>query len=456
MLLRISVSPGNSRILFLIVPVLLFSWGCRSQLEPPDGPPDASQTTLSPTRGYILISIDTLRADHLGCYGYPKETSPFLDSLSEEALLFENAIVQLPGTLPSHMSIFTGLYPSEHGIHPHNKKNVLSKEIETLPEIFQRNGYRTAGHTEGGYVKGDYGFDRGFDEFDDSAEGIPGDIEDTFQRGVTFLRALEADEPFFLFLHTYEVHNPYLPPEPYNCAFWEGPPPPGYPVKKDEFPSPEVVAYLLSQYDGGILYTDEVLKGFFEELDALGLLSDTTIIITSDHGEEFMEHGMLYHVQVYSPTIKVPLILVHPDISDGIRVKSVVESIDFAPTLLHIAGLGFDGNVSGKSLLGYIDVEEQQRVTEGYSENWNGRSRSIYRRDGKGLHHVVLTQGRVFRKIEAFEVDAPSDSVDKQRAKRLADRLASYRREVVAEPDIGSYSSQHMERLKGLGYLQDK
>src|ERR1700688_1911402 len=122
-------------------------------------PPAESQPPLPRgTRGLVLISIDTLRADHLGCYGYPRPTSSFLDELARRATLFEEAYAPFPSTLVSHMSIFTGLYPREHGVLPPN--SVLSSQVETLPEVFQRHGFRTAGFTEGGFVSGRFGFRR--------------------------------------------------------------------------------------------------------------------------------------------------------------------------------------------------------------------------------------------------------------------------------------------------------
>ncbi|MGB5175506.1 MAG: sulfatase-like hydrolase/transferase, partial [Thermoanaerobaculia bacterium] len=181
------------------VAVVALLAGCGLRQSPPSGGFDPQ-----PTRGYILISIDTLRADHLGAYGYDRDTSPFLDSLAASGTLFERAVVQYPSTLTSHMSIFTGLYPQEHEVLP--PSTVLSGEIETLPEIFQRHGFRTAGHTEGGFMAGGYGFARGFDEFTDTAYGSDTDVERTFRRGLDSLQSLEADEPFFLFLHTYAVH----------------------------------------------------------------------------------------------------------------------------------------------------------------------------------------------------------------------------------------------------------
>ncbi len=165
----------------------------------------------APTRGYILISIDALRADHLGLYGYPKPTSPFLDELARRATVFDHAFAQVPSTLPSHMSMFTGLYPAEHGVFPPSA--VLAPEIRTLPEILLHAGFRTAGHTEGGYVQGGYGFARGFGEWTDTPYADDTDVERTFGRGVAFLQSVQPGERFFLFLHTYTVHDPYWPPE---------------------------------------------------------------------------------------------------------------------------------------------------------------------------------------------------------------------------------------------------
>lgn len=176
---------------------------------------------LGETRGYVLISLDTLSARHLGAYGNERETSPFFDQLAARGTLFENAFVQYPSTLVSHVSMFTGLYPQEHGVYP--PSSVLSPLIPSLPEIFRQAGYRTAGHSEAGYVSKDFGFDRGFDEFRALQTG--GRAEGTFTRGLDFLRALEEGDRFFLFLHTYAVHDPYNPPGDYDGRFWEGSPP---------------------------------------------------------------------------------------------------------------------------------------------------------------------------------------------------------------------------------------
>ena len=164
----------------------------------PVGP--GGDAELQTTRGQILISLDTLSAAHLGAYGYELPTSPFFDALAARGALFENAFVQYPSTLVSHMSIFTGLYPQQHGVYPPSYR--LSPAIATLPERFAAAGFRTAGHTEGGFVGHGYGFARGFDEFTDPRVEHTTDIEKTLEKGLAFLRRLGAEDRFFLFLHT--------------------------------------------------------------------------------------------------------------------------------------------------------------------------------------------------------------------------------------------------------------
>ena len=181
------------------------------------GDPGGSASPLAPTRGYILISLDTLGAAHLGGYGYERPTSPFLDRLSERATVFQNAVVQYPSTLVSHTSLFTGLYPQEHGVYPPNSS--LSPEIETLPERMHREGFVTAAFTEGGYLGREDIFGRGFDDYE---IGSPTQraIENTLGKGARFLERLGAEERFFLFLHTYSVHAPYEPLEEFREMFW--------------------------------------------------------------------------------------------------------------------------------------------------------------------------------------------------------------------------------------------
>lgn len=346
------------------------SQGCRSR----DSKPPAR--TWTPTRGYIVISIDTLRADHLGAYGYPRETSPVFDRLAAQGTLFEQAVVQYPATLTSHISIFTGVYPQEHQVLP--PSTVLAESIETLPERFQAHGFRTAGHTEGGFVAGGYGFRRGFDEFTDTSYRSDTDVERTFERGLDFLRRLDPEDRFFLFLHTYSVHDPYEPPERYRSMFWSGENPSLFEstgenlrrVNQGELEiSAETVEYFEAMYDASIRYVDDVLGDFIGALQSLELLRETTLVITSDHGEEFLEHGKMAHTQVYPESLLVPLLMWHPQQPTPHRVAEVVELVDLAPTLYELAGFAPSGQVSGRSLLAQLErTSRPSPASQGYSE----------------------------------------------------------------------------------------
>lgn len=352
-----------------------------------------------PNRNVILISIDTLRADHLGTYGYRRDTSPFFDGLAEQGVLFERAISQIPGTLPSHMSIFTGLYPVEHGVYPPD--STLSPAIETLPEAFRRAGYRTGGFTAGGFMDGRYGFARGFEAFDDTIPDTDKDAEHVFGNGLKFLRGLEEGERFFLFLHTYQVHDPYVPPRGYENRFWSGPPPPG------TFPStgpnlldvnlgtraitPEVVRHFEALYDSEIRATDDSLRRLFAGLRDLGLLENTWIVITSDHGEEFFEHGMMAHEQIYDECLHVPLLILPPEKGRPAprRVRDLVESVDIAPTLHELAGLAPRTPPSGESLVPQMRGAPKQRQ-EATAEAFMIPARTIYRGTRDQLFQLLV------------------------------------------------------------------
>jgi len=372
-------------------------------------PPAASQTPLPrATRGYVLISIDTLRADHLGCYGYPRPTSPFLDQLARRATLFEEAYAPYPSTLVSHMSIFTGLYPREHGVLP--PSSVLSPRVETLPEVFQRGGFRTAGFTEGGFVSGRFGFRRGFDVFVSHERNRDRPVASTFRRGLDFLAGLAPRDRFLLFLHTYAVHTPYDAPDRYQRLFWAGDPPEdaipasGPSLTRQnmtgERPRQAVIDWLEARYDAGIRQTDDVLRHFFAELERLGLADQVTVVVTADHGEEFMEHGLFNHTQLYRETLRVPLLVVHPDQRSAARQGGVVQLVDLAPTLYELARVTPGRRPSGASLarrLGRaaaaVPAAQAQPPPKAAATAWSEAQdgmRAVYRGDHRDLESLLL------------------------------------------------------------------
>ncbi|MCB9377704.1 MAG: sulfatase [Holophagales bacterium] len=379
---------------------------------------------LAPTRGIVLISLDTLRADRLGAYGYGRPTSPFLDSLAERAALFERHYVQAPATLPSHMSIFTGLWPREHGVVP--PAHVLSSEIPTLPEVLRRHGFRNGAFTEGGWMGTGFGFERGFELYVPHEYAADTDIAATFDRGLDFLRRLEPGERFFLFLHTYSIHDPYDPPEPFRAELAPRPLPAGAPPPDGEHlaafnerpaPLPEgTLAVYGDLYDASIRYVDSELERLFEELERMGLAGETTIVLTSDHGEEFLEHGRLVHTQVYPECLHVPLLLVHPQLRTGIRVPALTRSIDLAATLWELAGVDDAPETSGTSLLPLLVAPEPKVAQESYAETeilW-GSMRTLLRRERGSFEQVVrherhlVPTGFWVDKSIAFDAMAPT------------------------------------------------
>ncbi|MDA8016020.1 MAG: sulfatase [Thermoanaerobaculia bacterium] len=326
--------------------------------------PEEEALSRGRPRGAVLVSIDTLRADHLGIYGYSRDTSPHLDALARESVVFDIAIAQAPSTLTSHLAMFTSLFPSQffptaRGPVPPTGHG-LSNEIPTFPEIFQEAGFRTAGHTEGGYASGMYGFRRGFEVWTDPHSTSSTDIERTVGRGLDFLRLMadRPDERFLLFLHTYSVHDPYEPPPPFRGMFTSGEPPTSDPasaatlldVNADRRGSSDAEAkYFAARYDEGIRYADEVLGRLWSELKDLGLDEEIVLVVTADHGEEFLEHGRYLHTQLFPEHLRVPLLVRIPDATPG-RVATAVRSIDIAPTLLDVMGLPPLPGASGRSL----------------------------------------------------------------------------------------------------------
>ncbi len=368
--------------------------------------PAAAPPIPAATRGYVLISLDALRPDHLGAYGYKRDTSPFLDSLAARGVLFERAFSHYPSTLASHLTIFTGLYPQEHGVF--RPERSLDPAIETLPQRLQAQGFRTGGFTEGGFMTGAYGFERGFDRFDDPRYRADTDVERTVERGLEFLAGLGPEERFFLFLHTYSIHDPYTPPEGYRGLFWPGEPPPGAfestgpnlrAVNRGELAvTPEIVAHLASQYDASIRYVDDVLAGFWARVEQLGLADELTLIVTSDHGEAFYEHGKLAHMQVYPEDLRVPLIMVHPELAEPVRVPALVGLVDLAPTLYELMRVEPPARLSGRSLAPYLTAPDVRLGDEVYGEALDRENlRTLLREQDGTAYQVILFEPEIGR-----------------------------------------------------------
>ena len=316
--------------------------------------PAATVPPTTPTaRHLLLVTIDTLRADRVGAYGNTSVATPNLDRLAREGAMALHASVHVPLTRPSHISLFTGLYPAEHGIRD-NVSPPLAGRVPVLAEILKDHGFRTGAFVSSVVLSKQSGLNRGFlhyaDQFEiggDDARFLntiqkPGD--QTVGEAVAWLRE-PGPERRFAWVHLYDPHDPYEPPEPYASRYAGRP------------------------YDGEVAWSDELVGRLDATLAATGLRDDTLIIVTSDHGEGLDEHGEAVHGYfVYESTLRVPLIARGPGIVPGTRLGIVARTIDVMPTVLELLGLGAaTPTVSGRSLaaaLAGAPIEDEPTFAE--------------------------------------------------------------------------------------------
>ena len=332
---------------------------------------------MAPTHNVILISIDTLRADHLGCYGYPKPTTPEIDVFRRDAALFEQAIAHAPSTLPSHASIFTSLLPSHHGASVANSFGVDSEAV-TLTEILKAEGYATAAFNGGLQLDPIYGLDRGFDVYDAVRPSVASadlvvDPVDMFDHAVDeaihWIENIEINrrERFFLFLHTYELHHPYTPtPEALESigADYDGSLPKDISVDLlrrindgDVELEPGDLEHIISSYDAELRSVDTAFGRLIDFLREEDLYADAIIVFTSDHGEEFGERGFVgWHAHtLYDELLRVPLLVKLPGAEHaGASLEPQVRGINVAPTILAALELDAPVEFEGVSLLGLL------------------------------------------------------------------------------------------------------
>lgn len=304
----------------------------------------------------VLIVIDTLRADHLGCYGYERNTSPSMDSVSENGIVFLNTRGQASWTLPAVSSIFTGLNSREHGAGRRgNAVMAMNYDVPTIPLLLKRQGYVTKGIFNVFLLSEQFGFNKGYDSFscDWLGHGRAGLSVD---EGIEWISTLDGTEPFFLSLHLFDPHDPYDPPAPFDEYFT----PSGsegttwWPALADGSldRSDENLEHLKGLYDGEIAWTDAQLERLFSHLRSAGYADNTVIIITSDHGEEFLEHGSVGHgYTMHREILHIPLIISGPGIPSGATDSLLRSQTDILPTILELSSSEIPEHISGYSLL---------------------------------------------------------------------------------------------------------
>ncbi|HCR19673.1 MAG TPA: sulfatase [Candidatus Latescibacteria bacterium] len=345
---------------------------------------------------FLLIGIDSLRADRLGCYGYPRATSPFLDRMAEEGVCFDNFYAPGIPTQPSFTTLFTGQLPTTHGIVAHRGRWTLDVQAPFLPELLSRAGYSTvavdnlADHHQGW-------FSRGFEQYINPREKGTFPSCHAFNAVAMEWLTQNRTKPFFMFVHYWDPHTPYMPDLKYRSLFYEGDPTtenegslaPFYKrplmdwwstrwldVMATEWPEARGkqitdIEFVKAQYDSEVRCADEGVQQLMGYLDNAGLLDDTMVMVFGDHGEELGEHGIYFdHHGLYEGDIKVPLIVHLPITSaQGKRVIDLVQHSDLSPTVLDAAGLPRPESMDGRSILSLLEggsreIQDQVLLTE--------------------------------------------------------------------------------------------
>ena len=493
-------------VLLLLASLGCGSGGCFS--------PDLSDAGGTPPRTIVLISIDTLRADHLGVYGHPRFTSPILDAFAAEGVVFDDASATTAWTLPSHASMLTGLFPLGHGVM--TAKAGLSEEVRTLAGWFSREGWETAAVVNVLWLKKEhYGLTREFEKYlsiEDPDYGRRGPSTWATDQAMQWIGE-QGERPLFLFLHYYDVHADYASLPEYERLL-VGP----YEGQADgtawqieranfadahveyclrefdpdqcEFGSAEKIRRIDSQmervdfdaddirhleelYDAGIRQLDNEIGRLLAFLDARDRSKDSLVVITSDHGEEFMEHGHLAHfLTTYQQSLHVPLLMRGPGVPAGLRLDAPVSLVDLLPTLLGLAGLPQPPDLDGLDISVLWEGTEKSAFSDRYlyGEASGGLQQAaglpgvypIFRSIRKGRFKLI--QKNIAGVIEYALYDLKQDPGEQLDVASLhAEVFAELRGELVrrhtARADVGPKGSEveldqsEIDQLRALGYV---
>jgi arylsulfatase A-like enzyme len=432
----------------------------------------------------LLITIDTLRADHLGCYGYPRNTSPSIDEFAEKSVLFTQCVSQASSTLPSHASIFTSLYPPTHGVI-HNLA-ALRPEIPSLVKVFRKHGYSTCAVVSNIVLESRFGLNQGFQTYDERLGSHELNRENFLERpanaatdaAINWLRTNMSDK-FFLWVHYIDPHGAYYPPEEYRTLFvgdeWysEGK---EMPVSADAF-APGAIpkyqslfgntnpSYYVAQYDGEIRFTDREVGRLLRFIEETGLMKSTIVVLTADHGETMTERDYCFtHTfRTYDELTRIPLIMHFPNSELRKRVGAQVRAIDIMPTLLDKLSLKNPYEVHGQSLMKLIIDGEgpTPELVVSYSdygipslEDAFGFQRSVRTPRWKFIRNLPRGPDELYN----LEKD-PAETANLARSelgvlRQMRETFAEWERAVeqgeVLKPAL---SKERIEQLESLGYL---
>ena len=389
----------------------------------------------------ILISIDTCRADYLSCYGFERSTTPNIDAVASQGLIFENTISPTPLTLPAHSSMLTGTVPPYNGVHD-NLGYRLGESNQTIAEILKENGFTTGAIISTFVLDSQFGLDQGFDTYNDKFEESLPIYRSEERRGAEATRlacdwlSKHKDEKSFLFLHYYDPHEKYEPPEPFATTF------------KDNL------------YAGEIAYTDDCIGGVIDKLKELGFYDSALIIITSDHGEMLGEHGENSHGYfIYQSAIKVPLIFKLPQQMQSRKVKDLVGLVDIVPTVCSMLGLKTPSEVQGKDLSMYF----RKKRYKGPKRHLYCQSMMPTKYNASSLLAVIGNRWKYIQTTRPELYDLSKDLHESndlinrqpQRGRILQDKLKQMLEETVHNADSSKteLDAETRKRLESLGYI---
>jgi arylsulfatase A-like enzyme len=433
-----------------ILAVAALALGCTTQAPDQPGPAGAN---------VVLVSIDTLRPDHLGCYGYERPTSPSIDTFRRDAVLYTEAIAHAPSTLHSHASMLTSLLPQHHRAS-WGAKTRLPLEALSVAEVLQQAGYRTVAFTGGGQMDRIFGLDQGFDDY---VQPETQTFAETVEHSLEWLAAA-GGEPFFMFLHSYEPHHPY-DPEPEDLAVFEQDYAGELPdeigvellrsINQGDVEIDEAdLAHIVATYDAEILSVDRGFARLAEGLKALDLYDDTLIVFTSDHGEEFGEHGRVgwHSHSLYDELLRVPLLVKYPGAQHGgSTAAEQVRLIDIPPTILAAASVAAPPEFIGVDLVARLNGE-------GSAEELPAVSR-LDRRHDREVASLRTSKWKLYppwlfdlEQDAAEEWDATTShpSVARELEQLLGESISA--RPPLDAPQVAP-TQKNLDELKALGYL---
>lgn len=407
----------------------------------------------------IMVSLDTLRADHLSGYGYPRPTSPTIDArLIRRGTTFTDVSTSFPRTDVAHMSLFTGLYPDGQ---PQPGRLRASSTAVPMTESLRDAGLLTAGFTEDAMIAGAFGFWFGFDRFVERSYAERERGRATFADGIEFLRA-NADRRFFLFLHTYKTHKPYVASERFDAfapaSDWQTLP------LDQRIPPAERPQ--MDAYDRTVREADDLIASLLDELDRLGIAGRTLVVLLSDHGEAFGEHGAVEHGYAgHQEQLHIPLVFRGPGIPAGLRVEAPSSIVDVAPTVLALAGAAPLRDAQGVNLADAFAGHDLSRhrplffswLAKGAQGVRQGPWKYLRADHGHELFDLASDPGENLprlRKRAARAVDAALIADYRERSGRLRERLTGPEGAAAASPTEAAIDGRMQDSLRALGYVQ--